>query len=86
MAHLQGNPIKAMEMPAKKASFSKPEHEDVLTHLIESRDLTRYGLVQAVTRAAQNPNDYDHATEFERLGRKILTLPSKDWREIKTAA
>ena len=84
--HLHGNPIKAMEVLAKKASLSKSEHEDVLTHLIASQDLTRYGVVQAVTRAAQTPGDYDRATELEKLGGKVLTLSSKEWREIKTAA
>ena len=44
-----------------------------------------YGLVQAVTRASQDVEDYDRASEMEQLGGQILELAPGQWRTISEA-
>jgi hypothetical protein len=61
----------------------------VLSHFLTGHngqsELTRYGLIQAVTRASQEVEDYDRATELEQLGGQILELAPGQWRTIAEA-
>ena len=41
-----------------------------------------YGLSNAVTRASQELESYDRATEFESLGYSIATMDPARWREM----
>ncbi len=54
-------------------------YADVLRHLIVQRDLSAYGLVNAVTYFSQDAEDYDRATEFEALGGRLIDLSSSEW-------
>jgi hypothetical protein len=79
------NPIKAVEVVAKNNGFSEDEQNDVLKSLIETGDLTQWGLANAVTRAAEDRPDYDRATEFEAIGNTIIDLTPNQWREVAHA-
>lgn len=79
-------PVKAVEELTNQFSLSSTESEDVLTHLIHGGDLSRYGMLNAVTRASQDVEDYDRATELEQMGGQILSMPTKAWTEIAQAA
>lgn len=86
---MTGNPVEAVEVLANKfQSFGLTEGErnGVLTRLIEGADLSRYGLLNAVTNLAEAAETYERATELERLGGKILDLPQTAWKEIALAA
>ncbi len=83
---IEGDPVKVVEVTAKQFGLSKTEGTSVLKHLIRGGDLTRYGLFNAVTRTAEDLADYDRATEFERLGGRIVELPKHDWERIAMAA
>jgi hypothetical protein len=83
---LTGDPAKAVEVLATKAGLSEGERGGVLRHLIEGGDISRWGVLNAVTRASQDVASYDRATELEALGGKILDLPRSEWREIAEAA
>lgn len=49
----------------------------------EGAGLTKWGLVNSFTRAAQAEElDYETATDLERAGGAILTLSEKDWKRI----
>lgn len=78
--------VKVVDLASRKLGITEGESKSVLRHLIEGGDLTRYGLFNAVTRAAQDLESYDRASEFERLGGQVITLPTNDWREIAMAA
>ena len=80
------DPVKVVEVTAKKFGLNDSERGSVLTHLIRGGDLTRYGLFNAVTRSAEDADDYDRASELERLGGKIVELPRGEWAEIAKAA
>jgi hypothetical protein len=83
---IEGDPIKVVELTAKKHMWSAGETSSVLQHLIKNGDLTRYGLHAAVTRTAEDIQDYDRATSFEQLGGKIIELTQNEWSEYKLAA
>lgn len=83
---LFGNPVSAVELLANRHSLTQDESGGVLRHLITGGDFSRYGLLNAVTRTSQEVADYDRATELERLGGKIMTIDSKEWRELAAAA
>src|SRR5688572_7511380 len=65
-------PAKAIEMAAKKYTFTETEKGDVLKHLIEGGDLTSWGLGNAVTRMAQDVDSYDRSTELESIGFEVM--------------
>lgn len=83
---ITGSPVKAVEVLANRFRLSKDEQSNVLTHLIEGGSLSAYGLMNAVTRTAQDAESYDRATEMEAMGGAVITLPPSDWRVIAEAA
>lgn len=83
---VQGDPVKAIEVLGNSLNLTQGEQSDVLRNLIEEGDLSRYGLANALTRTSQGIEDYDRATEFERLGGKVINLPQSEWREVAVAA
>lgn len=83
---IEADPVKAVEVVAKKYNLTDGERSGVLRHLIEGADLSQYGLLNAVTRYSQDVEDYDRATELERLGGIVLELPRNAWKEIAEAA
>jgi hypothetical protein len=66
----------------ERFQLSQQERGGVLQHLIRGGDLSQYGLVQAITRTSQDVEDYDRATDLERLGGQVLDLPASDWKEL----
>jgi len=75
-----------IEVTAKKFGLQEGVKNAVLKHLIQAADLSQYGLLNAVTRASADVEDYDAATELEHLGGRILELPKQDWQQISQAA
>ncbi len=76
---------KVVEVTTSRLSLPEGSRGSILRNLIEGGDLSRYGLLNAVTSVANDTKDYELATEFERAGGKILELPAQTWREISTA-
>lgn len=83
---IKGDPIKVVEMTAKRFSMNGDEQTSVLRHLIEGADLSRYGLFNAVTRAAEDLSSYDRASDFERFGGRLIELPKREWEALAEAA
>jgi len=83
---IEGDVVKAVAVVSMQFGFTKAEQSDVLKHLIQGGDLSRYGVFNAITRTAQDLPDYERATEFERSGGQVIELPSKDWERIARAA
>lgn len=77
---------KVVEVTRKRLGLGDGLQNDLLKRLIEGQDLTRWGLLNAVTRTAEDQKDYDVATDLERAGGKILELPKTEWQTIATAA
>lgn len=83
---ITGDPVKVVELTQKKLGLQEAERASVLNHLIRGGDLSQYGLLNAITRASQDVEDYDRATELERMGGAVLELPKTQWKELATAA
>lgn len=79
-------PVKAIEKLGDKFGLLQSETDAVLTRLIEGGDLSQWGVLNAVTRAAQDVESYDRSTELEAVGGRILTLSPSQWREVAQAA
>lgn len=82
---IEGNPVSAVEVLSNQFGYNSEEKSSVLTHLIQGGDLSAYGLMNAVTRTSQDVEDYDRATDLERDGSKVLSLPASSWKAIAMA-
>ena len=72
---MEHNPVESVEILADKFMLTQNERGDVLRQLFISGDSSRYGLLNAVTAASQIASDYERATELERIGGEILSMP-----------
>ena len=82
---IEGDVPAAVETLAKTLMLRQDEKSSVLRHLIEGGDLSRFGLMNAVTRTAEDLESYDRATELEALGGAVVDLNARDWHLISTA-
>lgn len=71
-----------VEVTSQKYGLNETEGEGVLRRLIEGGDLTQWGLSSAVTSYCQEANDYERATELEKVGGAIAVLDEKEWKEL----
>lgn len=83
---IEGDPVQVVKATASKFSLAESTGTSILRHLIEGGDLSRFGLYNAVTRAAQDVEDYDDATAMERQGAQIIELPKAEWKVLAEAA
>jgi len=83
---IETDPITVVERMKKPFGFTESESNGVLTHLIQGGDLNAFGVLNAITRTAQDIESYDRATEFERIGGKIIELSPNEWHNISKAA
>ena len=72
---LKHDPVKAVELLADKFQLTENERGDILRQLFMGGDNSRYGLVNAVTAASKIAKTYERATDLERIGGEILSLP-----------
>ncbi len=83
---ITGNPVKAIEVLSQKLGVTENEQGGILRALINGGDLSRWGVLNAVTAQAHESNDYDRSVEFEAMGSKVLDLPAGEWSQIAKAA
>lgn len=83
---IEGNPVEAVEVLAKTYRLSEGEKGGVLRNLIEGHDLSRWGVINAVTAEANVTADYSRATELETLGGQLLAMTAAQFRPILMAA
>jgi len=61
-----------VEVLGDKYVLNKMERASILRHFILGNDFSAFGLVNAVTRSSQDVEDYNRATDLERLGGMLL--------------
>lgn len=66
------NLVETVEVLGDKYLLNKNERASVLRHFIMDGNFSQFGLVNAVTRTSQDVEDYNRATELERIGGTIL--------------
>ena len=79
---IEADPVAVIEMARKQFQLTEGQGSDILKHLIEGGDLSKWGLANAVTRTAEDQLDYEDATGLERLGGKIIELSPQDWKSL----
>lgn len=72
---VEGDVVKIVEVTADKYGLNETERGNVLNNLIKSGELSRWGVAQAFTRAAQDAATYDRASELETIGGEISVTP-----------
>jgi hypothetical protein len=83
---IKGDPVKVIELAAKKFSLTEMIQKAALKHLIERGDLNKWGVASAFTRAAQDIEDIDLQNDVERFGGQIIEMPKTEWKELAEAA
>lgn len=79
------NPRATVGTLVDKHSLADHEGRGILAYLAEGGDLSRWGVISAVTRVAEDAESYDRATELEVLGGEILDYSPRQWRELALA-
>lgn len=59
--------------------YTERTQSGILAHLIGGGDLTRYGLINAITRQSQDEEDYETATRLETDGGALLVKTGSNW-------
>lgn len=75
-----------VKLASRDFKLSDEESDGVLNHLIAGRDLSLYGLSNAVTRFSQDVESYDRASELEGIGFEVLTMAPQQWTRYNRAA
>ncbi len=83
---ITGDVVKVVEVSSKRLGLNETEGKSVLRHLIEGGDLSRFGMMNAITRMSSDVDNYDRASELEHVGAKIIELPKTDWKVLAEAA
>jgi hypothetical protein len=82
---IEGDVQRAVDVTAKHLTLTDGEKGGVLRHLIEGGDLTAWGMLNAVTRTAEDSDSYDRATELEAAGMKVVNMTPDQWKAVATA-
>lgn len=80
------NVPEVVRLASRDFGITDDEQTGVLQHLIEGKDLSLYGLANAVTRHSQDVESYDRATDLEIIGYNILSMPARQWNRINQMA
>ena len=83
---IDSDPFKLVEKTQKKYKLNDGEKTDILQHLLQGGEMSKWGLANAVTRSAEDAKEYDRATELESLGWSIVEMPQRDWSSLTTTA
>lgn len=75
-----------VKLACKECGITDAESGGVLQHLLEGKDLSLYGLANAITRHSQDVASYDRASDLEAIGYNILTISPRIWQRINEAA
>jgi hypothetical protein len=74
--------VETVEVVGDKFNLTDGQRRSVLTHLIDTGEKSRYGLANAITRASQDEDSYDTATNLEGTGYEVMAVPKNSWESI----
>lgn len=74
--------VKVVDMTVKQLALPEATGSTILSHLARGGDLTRWGLSSAITRTANDFEDYEGATALERAGGEVMALTAPKWAEL----
>jgi len=80
------NPVKVVEIIKDREALNEAEADAIIHNLMAGGDLSRYGVHAAITRAAEDVESYDRATDLEVMGGQIIELSPDAWTTITAKA
>lgn len=75
---------KVIDVTAKEYGIRDSEKPSILRHIAENGNMNRFGIIDAVTRVAQDVDKYDRSIELEEIGGQLISMPEKQWSKIIT--
>ena len=75
-----------VNVAANEFGITETEEQGVLQNLMESEDMTRFGLASAVTRQSMASESYERATDLEQISYRMLTMPTSQWERMNNIA
>ena len=81
-AHITGCVNDVIKAVGKEYDLRIAEQDEIFKYLLRGRDLSLYGLSNAVTRYSQDVEDHDRAIELEEAGWKIATMEMEKWEKM----
>ncbi len=89
LAQIQATTGQKVEKPntliknvTKRFQLTEDQGERILANMVEEGNMNRYGLMNGITRLAQEVEDADAGFDLERLGHDIITLPKTQWEAL----
>jgi hypothetical protein len=79
------NPEAGIQVLAKEFGLTDAERQAALINLIEDRDYTQYGALNAVTKVANETESFDRINDLENIGGKLLNINQLAWNRIAQA-
>ena len=76
----------AVENVTRKYAFTQGEGKQILANLWAEKDISRWGLANAVTALVHNSDSADRQYDIERAGYDLMTLPQAGWNAIADVA
>ena len=75
-----------VNIAANEFGITETEEQGVLQNLMDSEDMTRFGLASAVTRQSMASESYERATDLEQISYRMLTMPTSQWERMNNIA
>jgi hypothetical protein len=80
-------PIKnVIDVTAKELGIRETETNSILRYLAEGGELNRFGVIDAVTLAAQHVDSYDYSVALEEAGGRLIEMSPAKWDGILRTA
>jgi hypothetical protein len=80
-------PIKTViDVTARELGVREAETDSILRYLAEGGELNRFGVIDAVTLAAQHVESYDYSVALEEAGGKLIEMTPAKWGGILDTA
>jgi hypothetical protein len=71
-----------VELAIEQLALPPATNSGILKALAAGGDLTQWGLSSAITRVANDSEDYEMATLLERAGGSVLAMPEPAWAKL----
>lgn len=75
------NVLKVINNLVEHYRLSEEQKERILMAFGAEPEQDKYGIANAVTRAAQSEENWEKSLELERIGGKLVTLPSEEFKK-----
>lgn len=75
-------PERAVKNVVARYGLTEERKEEILKGFIDGGDSSKYGLIQAVTHAAQSEEDPHEFTRLEAIGGEILDMDEENFHEL----